>query len=259
MRSAASSSAGSWWGGEGLGAAVRVAAFQRLPAYDDVQLGAERLAADLDWADAQGVHLALFPEVHLGGHAYDRPTIERRSLQLDGEPMRRLLADVARFSPVAVVGLFERREDGVRNVAVVISRGRIVGSYAKAHPNEEGVIEGAAFPVFDAAPRPFGINICNDANHPGAAQAIADGGGAVLCYPLCNMLRPEVAEDWRERHVANLRGRARQTGCWVMSADVAGRREGRISYGCTAVLRPDGEVVARVPELEKGVVLCDLA
>ena len=237
---------------------MRVAAFQRLPAYDDIQAGGDALLADLQWADTQKVDLALFPEAHLGGHAYQASTIERRALDLQGDAVRHLLARLAAIRTTAIVGLFERRLEGICNSAVVIHHGRIVGSYAKAHPNEEGVVAGAAFPVFECAPRPFGINICNDANHPMAAQALADAGAALICYPLNNLLRPDVAERWRERHIANLQARARQTGCWILSADAAGEHGGLIGYGCTALVSPDGEVVARAHDLSDDVLVYDL-
>ena len=38
--------------------------------------------------------------------------------------------------------------------------------------------------------------------------------------------------------------RCRETGLWLVSADVTGERDGRISWGPTAVLNPAGEVVA---------------
>nr|WP_315384342.1 nitrilase-related carbon-nitrogen hydrolase [uncultured Sphingomonas sp.] len=71
-------------------------------------------------------------------------------------------------------------------------------------------------------------------------------------------MRPRTAERWREKSLANLVARARQTGCWVASADVAGTANDRLSYGCTAVLSPAGDVMARVPELAEGVAVFDL-
>lgn len=39
---------------------------------------------------------------------------------------------------------------------------------------------------------------------------------------------------------------------------MTGACDDRISYGCTAIVAPDGRVVMRVPELEEGVVVFDL-
>jgi predicted amidohydrolase len=235
---------------------MRVAAFQRAPTVDRART-ADALLDDLAWADAHGVDLAVFPECHLVGHAYDRPTIETRAVSLDGDFARTLLHRARDVRATAVVGLFEAREDKIFNTALVIEGGLITGGYSKAHPNEDGVEPGRAFPVFQGR-LPFGINICNDANHPAAAGRLAESGARVICFPLCNVLRPVVAERWRSLSLENLKRRARETGCWVISADAAGRQDDRLSYGCTAVVRPDGEVAARARELQDDVVLWDL-
>ena len=234
------------------------AAFQRYPVFDSPETVGEILRSDLLWAETRGVDLAVFPECYLHGHAYDHATIEQRAVRLDGQEVKALLKMLAPIQVVAVIGLFERRGGEIYNSAVVIQSGRILGVYAKAHPNEAGIASGSVFPVFDLGGRRFGINICNDANHPDGARRLADSGATSICYPLNNLLKPAVAERWRSRSITNLQSRAVETGCWVVSADVAGRHVGLLSYGCTAIVRPDGAIAARVPELTEGVAVHDL-
>ena len=99
---------------------------------------------------------------------------------------------------------------------------------------------------------------CNDANYPAAAWRARDGGANVLCYPLNNMLVPATAERWRARSIGNLIARARETRCWVVSSDVVGTSGGQVSFGCTAIVGPAGDIRARVPEGETGRILLDL-
>jgi carbon-nitrogen hydrolase len=47
-------------------------------------------------------------------------------------------------------------------------------------------------------------------------------------------------------------------GVWVISSDVTGERDDRISYGPTAVIDPAGNVVAQVPLLETGRVVAEI-
>lgn len=161
-------------------------------------------------------------------------------------------------APTLVVGAFERDGDTLFNRALVIERGVVRGRYAKAFPNEPGVSAGVAFPVFERSGVRFGIAICNDANHAAPAAKLAAQGATLLLYPLNNMLRPETAQRWRGKSLDNLVARARQTGCWVASADVVGTAGGLVSHGCSAIVSPAGEVVARVPEDAAGVALFDL-
>ena len=52
--------------------------------------------------------------------------------------------------------------------------------------------------------------------------------------------------------------RCRETGLWLVSADVTGEREGRIAWGPTAVLNPAGEMAAQLPLGETGLLIYDL-
>ncbi|HEY0937333.1 MAG TPA: carbon-nitrogen hydrolase family protein, partial [Trebonia sp.] len=136
--------------------------------------------------------------------------------------------------------------------------GEVTGVYAKARPNENGVAAGDGMPAFGAGGLRFAVNIGNDANHPDLARRAQQGGAALNCYPLNNQLPPATAEQWRERSIGNLVARARETGCWVASSDVAGACGTQVSLGCTAVVSPEGTIRARVPEGEAGRILLDV-
>ncbi|PTQ64225.1 putative amidohydrolase [Sphingomonas sp. PP-CE-3G-477] len=236
---------------------MRIAAFQRLRVEDDAAAVVARVVDDLTRADMR-MDLAVFPECHLLGHSYDPTTIAARAIDVEDDRWRAILAALAPVATTVILGSFERRADGVTNSAFVIERGRVVGRYAKRHPNEPGVVAGRASPVFERDGVRYGINICNDANHPDAARSLADQGAAVICYPLDNMLSPDTAARWRSRSVENLRARAVQTGCWIVSADVTGSCGARLSHGCTMIVRPDGTIAARVAEGVEGVAIYDV-
>ncbi len=238
---------------------MRLAVFQRRPIVGDPAHAAAIIADDLRWAATQRVDLALFPEGFLTGHSYDPATIAAVAIARDGLELGTLLARLAPSHPAAIVGAFERRGEAIFNSAFVLEGRAVTGRYAKAHPNEPGVTAGDAAPVFERAGLCYGINICADANHPATAQRLADAGARLICYPLNNWLPVETADRWRERSIANLQARARQTGCWVASADVTGAGEGLISHGCTMIVAPDGAIVARVAEGQEGAALFDIA
>jgi predicted amidohydrolase len=239
---------------------MRIAAFQRFAVFDDPATIGESVRRDLVWADRQGVDLAIFPESYLQGHSYDRAVIERLALPLDGAVFGKLLDSLSDISATAVLGFFERREGRVLNSAVVIQGGRLLGVYAKTFPLEDGCEPGTHYPVWDKGPWRFGINICNDSNYEEAAEPLTRQGSNLICVLINNMLRPEKADIWRMRAPDNLRARARQTGCWIATADVTGPgRDGRLSYGCTLIIRPDGSIASRAAELAEDVAIFDLA
>ena len=249
---------------------LRLASFQRQPHYDDVPASTAQLLTDLHWCDTQKVELALFPECYLQGYATDRPTIAARAWDLRGAQFREFLSLFATVRCSFILGLIEQRDGHYYNSAVVIQAGRLLGSYAKTHPNEPGFAAGTAYPVFAIKGCCVGINICNDANYAQAAIRLSEQGAHLICYPLNNMLSIARAEQWRHKHLENLQQRAIDTACWVVSSDVVGHIDAqtgahiaepspeRIAYGCTSLIRPDGSVAARVPESREDALLFDL-
>ena len=237
---------------------MRVAAFQRRPRFDDVAGTLVSLLSDLRWCDESDVSLAVFPECYLQGYSLDQGTLARRALALDGDKFEEVLAALASIRCTIVFGMIEHRRSGLYNTAAVIRAGLLLGSYAKAHPNEEAFEAGINYPVFSVLDWTFGINICNDANFPASALRLSGQGAGVLCYPLNNMLRPSTADKWRKKSVENLRQLAATTGCWVVSSDVVGRKDDLRSFGCTCIVSPDGRVASRVTEEHEGVASFDL-
>ncbi|HEV8392360.1 MAG TPA: carbon-nitrogen hydrolase family protein [Dongiaceae bacterium] len=239
---------------------LRVATFQRRPRFRDIPRILERLRADLEWCDDEGVDLALFPECYLQGYVLDRPTLNGVALAIEHDvTFRGLLARLAPIRSTFVLGFVERRERFVFNTGAAIRHGAVLGAYRKAHLHrkEQAFDPGFDCPIFEAAGWKFGINICYDANFPSAAAKIASQGARLICYPINNMLPTEVADRWRSKSICNLRRRAAETGCWVVSSDVVGEHEAMVCHGCTCVVSPAGDVVARVDEGHEGVVLFD--
>ena len=72
-----------------------------------------------------------------------------------------------------------------------------------------------------------------------------------------NMMPRDKAEIFRERHNSVRGERCRETGLWLISSDVTGERDGRIAWGPTAVLNPEGQVVAQLPLEEPGLLVFD--
>jgi 5-aminopentanamidase len=237
---------------------MRIASVQCLTVPDDLDYACDVLASRLEWADREAIDLVLFPEAFILGHSYDPQTIERRAERVSTAVLPIACDRIRGFRATLVVGAFERQGAAVVNSALVIENGCVIGRYAKAYPNEPGVIAGTGFPIFERSGIRYGINICNDANYPDAAKRVADQRATLILYPLNNMLKRQIAGRWRQKSVANLIARARQTGCWVTSADVVGGTGDSLSYGCTMVVNPDGNIVSRVSEGIEGTTVFEM-
>jgi predicted amidohydrolase len=112
--------------------------------------------------------------------------------------------------------------------------------------------------AFEIAGLRFGINICYDTRFPEAARKVADLGASLIVCPANNMHSRKTAEALKDLHNSVRGERCRETGLWLVSADVTGERDGCISWGPTAVLNPAGAVVAQLPLEKPGLLLFDI-
>ena len=209
----------------------------------------------------EGVDLLLFPEGFLQGYLVDPAHLDRWAMPIDSTAFSEVRIGLADVEPTLVFGIIERDGDRFMNSAVVLRQGELVGVYRKTHltPGEAAFTSRSDYPVFDQAGLRFGINICYDANFPESAAEVAANGADLLLLPAQNMMLRRSAESWKHKHNEIRAERARETGMWLVSADVTGSRDThRIGWGPTCFIDPTGEVVAEVPLGEIGVAVVEV-
>ncbi len=212
-------------------------------------------------AAAEGVRLLVFPEGFLQGYFTDRRSAYEHALELTSRAFATVLRALRRVRPMLVLGVLEREGERLFNSAVVVERGELVGVYRKTHlvGREATTFEaGDQYPLFEVDDVRFGVNICYDTNFPEAAKAVADQGAQLIVCPANNMLTRANAERCKLLHNETRLRRVRETGVWLVSADVTGSSDTTIGYGPTAVLHPSGVVLAQVPLLSTGMVVADV-
>lgn len=239
---------------------VRVAAAQTPEFREDVPGAFDYLVAVMEQAYLEGASLLCLPEGFLQGYLTDGEAARRNALDLSSPQFARLLRRLPESGPMTVVGLVEAEGDNLYNTAVVVFRRSVMGRYRKRHllAGERCFRPGQEAPVFDVDGLRFGINICFDTNFADAALSVAQQGASLLLCPANNMMRRQAAIEWKNKHNAVRAERCRETGLWLMSADVTGARDGRIAWGPTAILNPDGEVVAQLPLDATGLLVFDV-
>lgn len=239
---------------------VRIAAAQTPDYREDIEAALACLTEMAGRAEAAGAALLCFPEGFLQGYFTDESSVRRNALDLASPAFAAVLGRFPATGPTIVAGVLETAADRLFNTAVVVKDGGLVGRYRKAHllGSEQAFDPGVDCPVFEAGGLRFGINICYDTNFPQAARKVADQGAALLICPANNMLPRAIAESWRDRHNPVRGDRCRETGLWMISADVTGERDGRIAWGPTALLDPAGQIVAQLPLDEPGLLVVDV-
>jgi predicted amidohydrolase len=239
---------------------VKIAATQTAEYREDMDAALARLAEMARQADDAGARLLCFPEGFLQGYLIDEAAARRNALDLASPAFAAVLRRFPTTGPMIVMGIIESDDGQLFNTAVVVDRGVLIGRYRKAHllGGERVFTAGSEAPIFTVDGLRFGINICYDTNFPEAAAAIAEQGGELIVCPANNMLRRAAAETWKDAHNAVRGERCRETGLWLLSADVTGERDGRIAWGPTALLNPNGEVVAQLPLDRTGLLVVEV-
>jgi predicted amidohydrolase len=240
---------------------VRVGACQTPEILGDLDAAVRCLRRFSAQAADRGIDLLLFPECFLQGYLPTAAHAGRYALDLESARFRSVADRLADVAPVLVVGVIERSAGHLHNSAVVLDHGRVVGVYRKMHltPGEGVFTAGGGYPVFEVRGLRCGINICYDTQFADAAAQVADQQARVLLVPAQNMMRRRAAQAWRSRHNEIRARRVRETGLWLVSADVTGRRGAtHVGYGPTSVMSPSAAVIAQVPLMQRGLAVAQI-
>jgi predicted amidohydrolase len=240
---------------------VRVAACQTPEILGDVDGAVRCIRRFCELGAGECADLLLFPECFLQGYLPAEAHVSRHALSLDSTAFRSVAAKLADIEAVLVVGMIERSDTRLYNSAVVLEHGQVRGVYRKTHltPGEAAFSEGSEYPVFQVKGLKYGINICYDTQFAEAAEPIAAQGARALLVPAQNMLRRGAAETWKYKHNQIRAERVRETGMWLVSADVTGERgASHIGYRPTSIMDASAVVVAQVPLLETGLAVASI-
>jgi predicted amidohydrolase len=213
---------------------VRIAAAQTPEFREDIDAAlncAEEMAIQ---AGADGALLLVFPEGFLQGYLTDEQSARRVALDLASPPFAAVLDRFPKTGPMIIMGLIEIDGGRLFNTAIVVENGVVIGRYRKTHllEGERAFAAGNASPVFE-------------------------GASLIVCCAN-NMMGRQKAKVFKELHNAARGARCRETGLWLVSADVTGERDGRVSWGPTAVLNPHGQVMAQLPLNAPGLLVFDI-
>lgn len=239
---------------------VRIAAVQTPEYREDVAAAVAFANEAIGRAQARGASLVCFPEGYLQGYLTDAQSARRAAFDLDSPEFLSVVSEFPADGPVLVIGMIELDGGTLFNTAVVLKDGKVVGRYRKRHllAGEPAFAPGTGCPVFEIDCLRFGINICYDTNFRDVAGEIAGQEADLIVCLSNNMMGRQKATLYKERHNEVRAQRCRETGLWLVSADVTGETEHRAGWGPTAVISPAGEVVAQLPLGEPGLLIFDI-
>jgi len=216
-------------------------------------------------ASGEGAAIICFPECYVPGYRAPGKSVAAID-PLFLEQAWQTIARVAGAANVAVVLGTERVVDGAARItALVVNRdGTIAGFQDKVQldPSEESIYSpGNERRVFEVGPLKFGIAICHEGwRYPETVRWAARRGAHVVFHPHFHEAEPgsyrptTFADPSNTFHEKAMLCRAAENSCYFASVNCAS--EG--SPSTSAVVRPDGTLMAWQPYGKHGLLMADL-
>jgi len=149
----------------------------------------EMIATWAEQAQQAGASLVIFPECAVPGYCYDSAEEAMEFAEaVPGPATAALEAIAARLQVHLVVGMLERADEQLYNVAVLIGPNGLIGSYRKIHLPYLGVDRFTAhgrdgFRVYDTSLARIGVNICYDCSFPESSRVMMLAGADIITLP----------------------------------------------------------------------------
>jgi 5-aminopentanamidase len=239
---------------------VKVAACQVPDIRENIDSSLEWIERFTKQAEEKDVSLVCFPECFLQGYLTDEHLAKQYAVNLTSATFKTILRRLTKYKPLIVFGLIEQDNGNLFNAAAVIKDGELLGKYRKTHllDGERVFKAGSEYPVFQINGLKFGINICCDTQFSEATKNLAKEGAMLILCPANNMMRYETAVAFKHLHHKMRIERVNETKVWLVSSDVTGECNGRISYGPTSAINPSGQIVEQVPLMKTGMITIEI-
>lgn len=245
---------------------IRVALAQINPTVGDLSKNADLVSKYAFDAANAGAAIVVYPEMVLTGYPVEdlanRPSFRSASLEAI-ELLAKRINSEGNGDLTLLVGYLGQSESAKpQNCVAVIYRGEIVATYIKHHLPNYGVFDeyrnfvpGNHSLVIRVSGVDIGIAICEDIWKSGGPVAeLAKRNIGLLLVP--NGSPYEVNKD--DARLELVKQRAIEVGAPLAYVNMTGGQDDLVFDGDTIVVGKTGEVIARAPQFEDGLMVVDL-
>ncbi|MCF8033184.1 MAG: carbon-nitrogen hydrolase family protein [Desulfarculaceae bacterium] len=211
----------------------------------------------LEMAGQTQADLVVFPELANSGGAFN--SLQEALPHADTIPgpfVDQLIALAKEQRRNLALGLLEKKDGVLLNSAVFITSQGEMHLYRKSHLPFLGldrfVTPGDRLGLFDTPLGKVGLCICYEWRFPELARCLALEGADLLVgmsnWPTGAKVIPSLL----------MPARAAENRVWIVSSNRVGVEEGYEFVGGSAIIDPEGNTVASVPDAQEGVALAEM-
>ncbi len=242
------------------GSQIAVACLQMRPAIGDKPANLARSLDLLGQAAAQGVALAVLPELCNTGYMFQsRPEAFAAAEPSDGPTVTAWCEAAARHGMHIVAGFTERDGGALFNAAAVIGPDGLIGVFRKVHlwgaetlyfePGDRG------FPVFKTPLGRIGVAICYDGWFPETFRLCALQGAEIMCIPTNWVPIPGQRDGQPAMATILHMAAAHSYAMFIACADRVGIERGQPFEGQSVIIAPTGWPIAGPASREEEAML----
>ena len=245
---------------------IRVALAQINPIVGDLKKNADLISKHAFDAANAGAVIVVYPEMILTGYPVEdlanRASFREASIAAVSELATRINNEGNGDLTLLVGYLGQTQEGKPQNCVAVIYRGEIVATYIKHHLPNYGVFDeyrnftpGAHSLVIRVCGVDIGIAICEDIWQSGGPVAeLAKRDIGLLLVP--NGSPYEINKN--DARLTLVKQRAIEVGAPLAYVNMTGGQDDLVFDGDTIVVSSSGDLIARAPQFEDGLMVIDL-
>ena len=245
---------------------IRVALAQINPTVGDLSKNSELISKYAFDAANAGAVVVVYPEMVLTGYPVEdlanRPSFRAASMAAIAQLAKRINNE-GNGDLTLLVGYLGESEGGKpQNCVAIIYRGEILATYIKHHLPNYGVFDeyrnfvpGNHSLVIRVCGVDIGVAICEDIWQSGGPVAqLAKRNIGLLLVP--NGSPYEINKD--DIRLTLVQQRALEVGAPLAYVNMTGGQDDLVFDGDTIVVGKTGEIIARAPQFEEGLMVIDL-
>ena len=239
---------------------LRVALGQINTTVGDLDGNAGKILESIRRARELDADIVALPELAVTGYPPEDLVFRAQFVADNRTALRDVIAASAGLT--AIVGFVDAAGGAIYNAAAIIHDGELVDVYHKHLLPNYGVFDeqryfraGTSTRVYGVGGVAVAINVCEDIWRPDGpmAEQAALGAGLVV-----NINGSPYHRGKRAEREAMLAERARQAGAAIVYVNVVGGQDELVFDGGSIVVSPSGEILARAPQFEEALVVCDI-
>ena len=236
----------------------RIALAQINTTVGDLDGNADKILRGIERAREAHADVVAFPELTVTGYPPEDLLLKQRFVQQNVERISRIAE--ATTGLTAIVG-FAHPEGRLYNAAAILHDGRLADIYHKSALPNYGVFDekryfesGRRVPVYRIGSMIVGVSICEDIwVEDGVYLEQAEAGARLLVNISAS---PYHAGKGREREEL-LRARARRCNAGIAFVNLVGGQDELVFDGQSAVVLPDGRLLALAEQFEEDLLVVD--